>query len=51
MDKNAVIQRLKDQFIKTWSSYVFNSSKSKICRLFKVEFGYEKHSKEKNYPT
>ena len=41
--KNAVIQCLKDQFIQTWSSDVFNSPKSKIYRIFKVDFGYEKY--------
>jgi hypothetical protein len=39
--KNAVIQCLKDQFIQTWSSDVFNSPKNKIYRIFKIDFGYE----------
>ena len=38
---NAVRQRLKDQFIQTWSSDVFNSSKSTNYRLFKTKFGPE----------
>jgi hypothetical protein len=46
MDKHAVIQRLKDQFIETWSSYIFNSSKSELCRLFKVDFGYDEYSEK-----
>ena len=32
--KNAVAQRLKDQFTQTWSNDMFNSSKGKIYRPF-----------------
>lgn len=41
--KNAVAQRLKDQFIQTWSNDMFNSSKGKIYRTFKLDFGCEKY--------
>ena len=41
--KNAVAQRLKDQFIQTWSNDMFNSSKGKINRTFKLDFGCEKY--------
>ena len=37
--KNAVAQRLKGQFIKTWSNDMFNSPKGK----FKLYFGCEKY--------
>ena len=41
--KNAVAKRLKDQFIQTWSNGMFNSSKGKIYRTFKLDFGCEKY--------
>jgi hypothetical protein len=41
--KNAIIQILKDQFIQTWSSDAGNSPKSKIYRIFKADFGFEKY--------
>ncbi|XP_056016752.1 uncharacterized protein LOC130053469 [Ostrea edulis] len=40
---NIVKQRLQDQFIQTWSSDMFNSSKGKIYRTFKIDFGPEKY--------
>ena len=41
--KNAVAQRLKDQFIQTWSNDMLNSSKGKIYSTFKLDFGCEKY--------
>ena len=34
---------MKDKFIQTWSNGMFNSSKSKIYRTFKLDFGCEKY--------
>ena len=41
--KNAVTQRLKDQFIQTRSNDMFDSSKGKIYRTFKLDFRREKY--------
>ena len=40
---NAVKQSLRDQFIQTWSSDIFNSSKGTIYRIFKTIFCLETH--------
>ena len=50
MDKKCVAQILKDKFIQTWSNGMFNSSKSKIYRTFKLDFGCKQYL-EKNYPN
>ena len=47
--KNAIAQRLKDKFIQTWSNDMFNSSKAKIYKTFKLDIGCEKY-KEKIPP-
>ena len=41
--KKIVAQRLKDQFIQTWSNGMFNLPKGKIYRTFKLDFGCEKY--------
>ena len=41
--KNAVAQKLKDQFIQTWSNDMFDSSNGKMYRTFKLYFGCEKY--------
>lgn len=46
---HAVKQRLKDQYIKIWSSDVNDSAKGQICKFFKHSFGLIKYIH--NLPT